>query len=67
MNHSEKAVINGLNVTFNIIFTIEAVIKIYALRCKYFKSGWNLYDFTIVFVTYVFLIFEAAGLFKGLG
>ena len=30
-------------------------------------AGWNLYDFTIVFVTYVFLIFEAAGLFKGLG
>ena len=67
MNHTEEAVINGLNVTFNIIFTVEAVIKIYALRCNYFKSAWNLYDFTIVFVTYVFLIFEAAGLFKGLG
>ena len=52
---------------FNAIFTVEAILKIYALRCQYFKDAWNIYDFTIVMTTYTFLILEAAGLFAGLG
>ncbi len=30
------------------IFVVEAVMKIAALRLKYFKSGWNWFDFLIV-------------------
>ena len=43
------------------------MLKIYALRCKYFKDAWNIYDFTIVVATYSFQIFEATGVFAGLG
>ena len=67
MNSTEELVIHWINITFNIIFTIEAIIKIYALRCNYFKSGWNLYDFLIVTTTLVFLALEAVGVFSGLG
>ena len=56
-----------LNFGFNIIFTVECVLKIYALRCQYFKDAWNIYDFTIVMTTYFFLIFAALGLFSGFG
>ena len=52
---------------FNFIFTIEAIIKIYALRCKYFKDAWNIYDFTIILTTYNFLLLEASGVFSGIG
>ena len=60
-------VIHWLNISFNIIFTIEAVVKIYALRCKYFKDSWNIYDFTIVMATYSFLILDMLGVFAGFG
>lgn len=30
------------------IFIVEAVLKILALQWKYFKSGWNIFDFLIV-------------------
>lgn len=59
--------IEWLNIVFNIIFSIEAVIKIYALRCDYFKDGWNIYDFTIVTATYTFLVLETSGVFAGFG
>ena len=53
--------------TFNVIFTIEAVLKIYAARLAYFKDGWNLYDFIIVFSTYLFLIMDTTGVIAGFG
>lgn len=67
MSDTAVLVISVLNMTFNGIFTVEAIIKIYALRCKYFKDGWNLYDFSIVVTTYVFLVLESTGVFAGLG
>mgnify|MGYP003293080795 CR=1 FL=1 len=30
------------------IFIVETVMKILTLRLKYFKSGWNIFDFSIV-------------------
>ena len=52
---------------FNVIFTLEALIKIFALRCLYFKEAWNVYDFTIVVTTYLILILEEAKIDLGIG
>ena len=38
---------------FNIIFTIEAVIKIVGLGANYFASNWNLFDLFVVLGNYV--------------
>lgn len=35
------------------IFTIEAIMKIITYKQNYFKSGWNLFDFTIVVISLI--------------
>lgn len=35
------------------IFTIEILLKLYAYRGHFFKSGWNVFDFIIVAVAWV--------------
>ncbi|XP_048587004.1 voltage-dependent calcium channel type A subunit alpha-1-like isoform X2 [Nematostella vectensis] len=37
-----------LNIAFTSMFTLEAAIKITALRLNYFRDYWNLFDFFIV-------------------
>ena len=37
-----------LNYVFTGIFTIEAVIRLTAMRLEYFKYGMNVFDFVIV-------------------
>jgi len=51
-------VIEIINYTFAVIFTIEAAIKIIALKKQYFNDSWNIFDFTIVTVTLIFLILK---------
>ena len=46
---------------FNIIYTIEAIIKIVAFGWAYFADGWNNFDFTIVLVAWFGQISVAAG------
>lgn len=36
------------NLAFNIIYTIEAIVKLIAFDKDYFRDGWNVFDFTIV-------------------
>lgn len=38
------------------IFTLEAIIKIVALRLAYFSDSWNKFDFTIVVLTLLILL-----------
>lgn len=49
-----------------IIFTIEAILKIIAQRCDYFKDSWNLFDFIVVVGTIVILTIAWAGVGKDL-
>ena len=54
-----NSVIDGItkiNYGFMAIFTIEAVIKLFALRKNYFKTAWNIFDFTVVIGTLVILV-----------
>lgn len=52
---------------FNIIYTIEAIIKIVAFGWAYFADGWNNFDFTIVLVAWFGQISVAAGEEAGSG
>jgi voltage-gated sodium channel len=36
-----------------IIFTVELVLKFYAYRFAFFKSGWNVFDFIIVTIAWI--------------
>ena len=56
MNETFEGVCDVLNYIFMAIFTIEATIKIIALRRDYFKDGWNIFDFTVVSLTTVILV-----------
>ena len=40
--------LESINLAFNIIYTIEATIKMSAFGLDYFKDGWNSFDFVIV-------------------
>mmetsp|Transcript_148337 Transcript_148337/g.385670 ORF Transcript_148337/g.385670 Transcript_148337/m.385670 type:complete len:1949 (-) Transcript_148337:33-5879(-) len=41
----------GLNYFFAFIFTVEAVLKLIALKKNYWKDSWNRFDFTCVVAT----------------
>ncbi|XP_063081208.1 sodium channel protein type 11 subunit alpha isoform X1 [Cavia porcellus] len=47
------AVLEYLNTAFVIIFTVECLIKIFALRQYYFTNGWNLFDCVVVVLSIV--------------
>jgi len=47
------------NIIFATIFTIEAVVKLYALEpAEYFSRGWNQFDFTIVLASWIGMVFD---------
>jgi uncharacterized protein with PQ loop repeat len=43
-----KSWLEKINLVFNIIYTIEAAIKLVAFGFDFFKDGWNSFDFIIV-------------------
>lgn len=45
---SLKDYLDIFNLIFNIIYTIEASVKLIAFDYDYFKDGWNIFDFIIV-------------------
>lgn len=54
-NQTEKmtTTLDHLNLAFVVIFTVECLIKIFALRQYYFTNGWNLFDCVIVVLSIV--------------
>lgn len=55
MPESVISVVEILNYIFMVIFTIEAIVKIIAMRSKYFLDGWNIFDFSVVLLTAIIL------------
>lgn len=43
-----EKIMDTSNYIFMAVFTLEAVIKLIALKCRYFKDGWNKFDFIVV-------------------
>ena len=60
-------VLATLNFTFNIIFAVEAVLKIIAMKSQYFRDAWNIFDFVIVVLTQIFLVLEVTNILSGVG
>uniref|UniRef100_A0A8C5YHX2 Sodium channel protein n=1 Tax=Microcebus murinus TaxID=30608 RepID=A0A8C5YHX2_MICMU len=54
-----KSILDHLNLAFVVIFTIECLIKIFALRQYYFTNGWNLFDCVVVVLSIVSTIISA--------
>ncbi|XP_073757951.1 sodium channel protein type 11 subunit alpha isoform X3 [Callorhinus ursinus] len=52
-SEATKLVLERLNLAFVVIFTIECLTKIFALRQYYFTIGWNLFDCVIVVLSIV--------------
>lgn len=50
-----KVLVN-VNYVFMGIFTVEAVLKLIAMKSHYFKDGWNVFDFVVVVMTILALI-----------
>lgn len=44
------------NTVFIVIFTLEAIIKIIAMNCAYFKDPWNVFDFIVVVFTPIVIV-----------
>ena len=66
MPESVISVVEILNYIFMVIFTIEAIVKIIAMRSKYFHDGWNIFDFVVVLLTAVILGLSWVGPYVGL-
>jgi len=52
--------LNFLDRTALIIFTVEIALRLWVYRFRFFTGGWNLFDFTIVAISWV----PAAGAFS---
>jgi hypothetical protein len=48
----------NINFAFTIVYTIEAIIKLYVFRKTYFRDGWNVFDFTIVVSAWIGFVIE---------
>jgi hypothetical protein len=48
--------------TFNVIYTIEAIIKLIAFDKDFFSDGWNNFDFIIVVAAWFGFITDELGL-----
>ena len=62
-----SSIIEIANYTFAAIFTLEAIIKIIAMRKHYFHESWNIFDFTIVAITAIFLMLKLCKIDIGMG
>ena len=51
MPHKLKQIFEMINYVFMIVFALEAIFKIIAMKGKYFKDNWNIFDFTVVVMT----------------
>nr|XP_058144903.1 sodium channel protein type 11 subunit alpha [Dasypus novemcinctus] len=56
---SRQNILEQLNLTFVVIFTVECLIKIFALRQYYFTNGWNLFDCVVVVLSIVSVLISA--------
>ena len=60
-------IVEILNYVFMIIFTVEAILKLFAMRGDYFKDSWNIFDFIVVVLTAVILGISLIGIGGNLG
>ncbi|XP_068940674.1 sodium channel protein type 11 subunit alpha [Petaurus breviceps papuanus] len=52
-NTQKAQLLETLNSVFVLIFTVECLLKIFALRQYYFANGWNLFDCVVVVLSII--------------
>jgi hypothetical protein len=50
------------NYVFVVIYTVEAILKLLALRCNYWLDAWNRFDFFCVIATLVGIVLSLPGI-----
>ncbi|XP_051826215.1 sodium channel protein type 11 subunit alpha [Antechinus flavipes] len=55
-NPQKAHLLETLNFFFVVIFTVECLLKIFALRQFYFANGWNLFDCVVVVLSVISLL-----------
>ncbi|XP_074145331.1 sodium channel protein type 11 subunit alpha [Sminthopsis crassicaudata] len=55
-NPQKAQLLETLNSFFVVIFTVECLLKIFALRQFYFANGWNLFDCVVVVLSVISLL-----------
>ena len=66
INSAFEFTLKTLNAIFTIIFNIEMILKLIALKTAYFYNIWNKFDFFLVIVTDLGLVLDLMGV-KSLG
>jgi Ion transport protein len=61
MSLSYSNTLKDVNLVFSIIFILESTLKIAALDFQYFKFGWNVFDFIIVFISILDILLDTVG------
>jgi sodium/hydrogen exchanger 10/11 len=59
-NKDPDPIFSKMNIVFFVIYFVEAVMKLSALRRHYFRSNWNKLDFLILILSLVDVILEAS-------
>ena len=60
--NNARSILETLNSVFIGIFVVEAALKLLAWRGRYFKEGWNIFDFCIIVISLI----PAGGVFSGI-
>ena len=58
LKEDNAVIFSALDVTFLVVYTLEFCLKVYADRKEYWKSGYNLFDFGLLVLTYLQLMLE---------
>ncbi len=61
LEQRKRDIIESANFLFSVVFTLEAVLKLFALRSSYFKDSWNVFDLSIVVGTWLGKVFHFEG------
>ncbi|KAM6162737.1 sodium channel protein type 11 subunit alpha [Erethizon dorsatum] len=56
-----STVLEYLNTAFVMVFSVECLIKVFALRQYYFTNGWNLFDCVVVLLSIVSTVVTLLG------
>jgi hypothetical protein len=59
MSQDVLDVFEVINSSFMVIFTVEAIVKLIAMKRAYFRDSWNVFDFTVVVITLIVLAISA--------
>lgn len=52
-----NTILYNINVVFIVIFTGECLLKMISLRHYYFTNGWNIFDFIVVILSIIGMLF----------